>query len=364
MCLAWCKPLKGRRKILIRKGTRATLNDVAREARVSTATVSRCLNFPERVSPEARERVDRAVERLGYTPHFGGRALASNRSNTVGAVIPTMENAIFARGLQALEEALSARGVTLLVATSDYDVRREAQQIRTLMGRGVDGLVLIGEARPQATYDLLQARGVPFVLVWNPNTASPHCSVGFDNRSAARKMSEVVLASGHRRVAMIAGVTEWNDRASDRVAGVRDALAQQGLSLAPPYFVEAVYSLEAGAAAAQSFMALDAPPTAIVCGNDVLAAGAIIGLGALGAAVPADVSVVGFDNIDLAIAVTPALTTVHVPHRRMGRAAAALLHTMIADDGPGESVVLETEIVHRASLAAPPHRGGGVMTAV
>ena len=103
------------------------------------------------------------MEVLGYTPHFGGRALASNRTNTIGAIIPTMENAIFARGLQALQESLAEAGVTLLVASSGYDPMREQEQVRGLLGRGVDGIMLIGAARPDATHELMRSRGVPFV---------------------------------------------------------------------------------------------------------------------------------------------------------------------------------------------------------
>ena len=291
------------------------------------------------------------MRELSYVPNFGARALASNRSNTVGVVIPTMENAIFARGLQALEESLSENGITLLVATSHYDVDVEARQVRTLLGRGIDGLVLIGEARPQSTYDLLVRSGVPCVLVWNPNGLSPHCSVGFDNRAAARTMTEEVLAWGHRRVAMIAGVTEWNDRASERVAGVRIALSERGLALEPPYIVEAAYSLDAGAEAVKRLARLDPRPTAVVCGNDVLAAGAILGLRELGIVVPDAISVVGYDDIDLADVATPALTTVHVPHRRMGKAAAELLLGMIRSEEVERNVVLETSITLRSSLA-------------
>lgn len=330
------------------------LSDVARQARVSTATVSRCLNLPDQVRPETRARVAAAVAALGYTPHFGGRALASNRTDTMGAVIPTMENAIFARGLQALEEALSVRGITLLVATSHYDVARETDQIRTLMGRGVDGLVLIGHARPAETYALLRARRLPFVLVWSHDPDSAHCCVGFDNHGAARAMALHVLGFGHRRIAMISGVTAWNDRATQRVAGVRAALADHGLTLAPPQLIEAAYTLGDAAAAARALAGLDPAPTAILCGNDVQAAGAMIGLRELGREIPRDVSVVGFDDLDLATAVTPALTTVHVPHRRMGEAAADLLVRMTGSGAAGGHVVLDTAIVTRASLGPPP----------
>lgn len=334
-----------------------TLSDVAKHARVSTATVSRCLNMPDQVRPETRARVEAAVAELGYTPHFGGRALASNRTNTIGAVIPTMENAIFARGVQVLEEELSARNITLLVATSGYDVDREKDKVRALLGRGVDGLILVGEARPQEIYDFLNARGVPFVLVWTYSGNCPYPCVGFDNRGAARAMAEHVLSLGHRAVAMISGRTAWNDRASQRVQGVREALEDHGLAFTPEYLVEADYSLESAAEAARHLIALPMRPTAIICGNDVQAAGALNGLRSAGVRVPEDVSVVGFDDIELAYAVTPALTTVHVPHRRMGAAAADLLHRMIGGADPGEGMMFETEIIDRESLGPSPFTG-------
>ncbi|MEM8753175.1 MAG: LacI family DNA-binding transcriptional regulator, partial [Pseudomonadota bacterium] len=255
-----------------------TLADVARQAGVSTATVSRCLNEPERVRRETRERVEAVVARLGYTPHFGARALASNRTNTVGAVIPTMENAIFALAIQTMERELSAAGVTLFVATSNYDAEREAEQIRALTGRGVDGLILIGSERPEATYRYLKERAARVVLVWASEASAPHPCLGFDNRAAARSMAERVLARGHKRVAMIAGITAGNDRATERVEGVRAALAAAGAPLAPDMLTETEYAAAASAEAARRLMRAAAPPTAILCGNDVQAAGALKGL--------------------------------------------------------------------------------------
>jgi len=331
-----------------------TLEDVARLAQVSTATVSRVLNTPDRVRPETRARVAAAVAQLGYTPHFGARALASNRTHTVGAVIPTMENAIFARGLQAMQEAFADAGVTLLVATSNYDAAREAAQISALIGRGVDGLILIGEARDRTVYALLERRGTPFVLVWSWRADMPWPAVGFDNCAAAREIAERVLDFGHRQVAMIAGIRDHNDRARARVEGVRDALAARGLALAPEALIEAEYSLDAGAEAARVLLARDPGPTALICGNDVLAAGAMLGIRAAGLTVPRDISVTGFDDIELARLLDPPLTTVHVPHRRMGQAAARLLLDLVTGAGQVESVIIRTDLVMRGSLAAPP----------
>ncbi len=327
-----------------------TLADVARYAGVSTATVSRCLNAPERVLPETRRRIIGAVDKLGYTPNFGGQALASNRTNTVGAVIPTMENAIFARGLQAFQEALAAAGVTLLVASSGYDPEREAEQIRVLVGRGADGLLLIGTARPETTYAFLHQRNVPYVIAWNYRPSDGNLYAGFDNRSAARALAERVIDYGHRSIAMIAGVTQTNDRAADRVAGVREALTAAGLDAKAMPVIEAPYSLDEGGGAFATLMQRNIPPTAVICGNDVLAAGAMTRARDLGVSIPDDVSIVGFDDIDLALVVQPQLTTVHVPHRRMGEAAAKLLLQLRDGLQNMESVILDTHVVERGSL--------------
>lgn len=336
---------------------RPRLEDVARLSGVSTATVSRVLNAPDLVRAATRERVEAAVVELGYTPHFGGRALASDRTGTIGAVIPTMENAIFARGLQALQETLADAGKTLLVATSNYDPDREYAQIRALLGRGVDGLALIGEARDAQIYEMLERSQVPFVLMWAWRPDSPWPCIGFDNHLAARNIAERILELGHRRIAMIAGVTADNDRAAARVSGVREALEAAGLTLTQDTLIEAPYSLEAGAEAARTLLQANPRPTAILCGNDVLAAGALTAIREVGLSVPDDVSLTGFDNIDLARVLDPPLTTVHVPHARMGRGAAEQLLAMCEGRPIQPSDVLQTDLIERGSLAKPSDRG-------
>lgn len=331
---------------------RPTLKDVARECGVSTATVSRVLNMPDQVRSKTRERVEAGIATLGYTPHFGGRALALNRTNTIGAIIPSMENAIFARALQALEELLAQARNTLLIATSGYDLDREAEQIRALLARSVDGIALIGESRSQDVYDLLDAHRLPYVLMWTWRADSPHPCVGFDNRAAEREMVERVIRAGHTRLAMISGLTEDNDRARQRREGFRDALNGHGIDAGAAPVIETHYGLDEGAAAARDLLALPDPPTAIICGNDVLAAGAIAGVNAIGRSVPESVSVVGFDNVELARVVNPGLTTVHVPHRRIGREAARILLEMIGGERGPQRVQLETRLVERQSLAS------------
>ena len=330
-----------------------TVEDVARIAGVSTATVSRCLNEPDRVREPTRKRVMDAVDELGYAPNFGARTLVLNRTNIMGAIIPTMDNAIFARGLQALQERLAENDFTLLVSTSNYSPERELAQIRALVSRGVDGLMLIGEARDERAYQILYQRKMPFVLAWTWKQNCPHLCVGFDNEKAGAMVAQQVIKCGHERLAMIAGITEGNDRAAERLRGVRRLAKKAGLPLPPEMVVEAEYSFEAGRDALIRLVKQVPRPTAVICGNDVIAVGALSGAKQAGLNVPSDISIVGFDNIDIAQFTNPPLATVHVPHRRMGRLAAEKLLSMRRGGHIGDSERLDVEFIRRKSLAAP-----------
>lgn len=327
-----------------------TLEDVAKVARVSTATVSRCLNCPKRVQEQTRQRVSNAIEELGYTPNFGARVMAAKRTFTIGAIIPTMENAIFARGVQAFQEELHERGYTLLVASSAYRPDLEAEQIRKLVARGADGLLLIGQDRDDSVYDYLKRQEVSALIAWTYATDAPLPCVGFDNRVSMRLLAEKVISLGHRHIALISGITVGNDRARLRLEGVKDALAAHGLDPDKMPVIEARYEIEAGGAAFDQLMASEQRPTAIMCGNDVLAVGALKRAREMSIDVPEDVSITGFDDIELARIVDPALTTVHVPHREMGRRAAGELIGLVEKNGTGQSIELETSIEIRGSI--------------
>lgn len=329
------------------------LEDVARLAGVSTATVSRCLNQPEKVVKKTRKRVLQAVQQLGYAPNFSARALAARRTQTIGAVIPTMKNAIFAEGIQAFQEALQVQGFTLLVATSSYDSKLEAEAIRTLVARGADALLVIGFDRDPEVYEFLETRGVPVLIAWAFDPASKHVCIGFDSQSAMAGLVSRALSLGHRRVGVISAPMAGNDRARARVAGVREALREAGLPDTAMTLEETEYGLSQGGAAFERLMARAPDLTLIVGGNDVLAAGAIRRAVDLGHDVPGDISVVGFDDIALANLVTPGLTTVRVPHQEMGEAAADALVRMVAGE-TAESLELPTEICLRDSLGPPP----------
>ena len=337
----------------MKRTTQPTLEDVARASKVSTATISRALNDPEKVAKDTLDKIREAIDTLGYTPNFGGRILASNRSNTVGAIIPTMANAMFAGGLQAFQEVLAEAGVTMLVASTGYNSENELLQIRSLMAHGADGLLLIGSERPEKTKQFLDLRGVPCVISWCYLDDPSRIFVGFDNYKAAQNMARRVLEHGHRKIAMIAGFTKDNDRARNRHDGVRDAIRHFGDGANLLTVVEADYRIADGARAFDEILACQTRPTAVVCGNDVLAAGAIVRARERGFSVPEDISVTGFDDIALASVVQPTLTTVRVPQLEMGRLAARHLLDLVSGKASVSSVELGTDIVMRGSLVGP-----------
>lgn len=296
-----------------------------------------------------------AVNTLGYAPNFVARALAAKRTNTFGAIIPTMENAIFARGLQAFQEELGHYGVTTLVASSSYQTDLEEAQIRALVARGADALLLIGHDRTPESYDFLTQRRIPFVVAWAYNPAAPHLCIGFNNRQSMKSLADQVIAHGHRTLGYITAERGGNDRARERFEGACDAMVAHNMDPARLSVVETSYSIDNGQTAFAQLMEADPRPTAVLCGNDVLAVGAILMARKMGLRVPEDVSVTGYDDIEISEIVSPQLTTVHVPHREMGRRAAQMLLAIRAGEGPVSSVELGATVKWRESLgvAAP-----------
>lgn len=331
-----------------------TLQDVAALSGVSTATVSRCLNAPEVVTARTREKVMSAVEELGYLPNFGARAMAMQRTNTIGAVIPTMESAVFATGLQAFQEELGKHGFNLMVASSSYSRELEIAQVRSLVARGADALLLIGHIRDPSIDRFLQSQGVPSLVTWTFDPDNPTPSVGFHNQTAMHQMTSAVLELGHRTIAMITTPLARNDRAQGRLRGMQAAMTEHGLSTDTLTVLECPFGINSGASSFARLMEQDSPPTAVLCGNDVLAVGALRQAREMGYDVPGDVSIVGFDDIELSQVTHPLLATVHVPHREMGTKAAQILVGHLVDGKPLRSAALKTTLRLRASLGPPP----------
>ena len=335
-----------------------TIGDVARRAGASTATVSRVINRPDGVRAALRARVESAVAHLGYVPHAGARTLRSRRTGTIGAIFPTVDNAIFAKAIDALQRRLAEDDHQLLIATSGYEPAVEESQALNLLRRGADGLVLCGCAQLPTLLARLRSRNVPVVHVMSWPLPAGHVGVGFDNALAMRQMVRYLLDLGHRRIAMLAGITRDNDRAAERVRGMREGLAAAGIALAPKALTERRYSLAAARDGLRQLLEASPRPTAIVCGNDVLAIGAMLEAQRLGLDVPHDISIVGFDDLEIASHVNPPLTTVHVPAETMWRQAAESVLAIVRGEKADHESEIAVSIVVRGSTAPPPSRGG------
>lgn len=224
-----------------------TLSDVAQLVGVSTATVSRYLTNPLTVSATRRQSVEAAIQKLGYVPHGAARALASRHSRIVGALFPSLDNVLFGSFIGPLQRALSAQGYTLVVASSDYDRQVEYRQMFNLVANRVDGVVLVGTEHTDVCYDLLSQKQIPYVLTWTWQANSDRPMIGFCNRSAAAMVANYLLDVGHRKIAMISGFTAGNDRATERIAGVRGALSSRRVQLNDSWIVQRPFSLSEGA---------------------------------------------------------------------------------------------------------------------
>ena len=332
----------------VRARAAATVRDVAQAAGVSIATVSRALAQPAIVRPATRARIERAAAKLNYVSDGLARALSTGRTRTVGAVIPTLDNAIYSVSTHSLQRTLEQAGYTLLVACHEFDLAAEARMVRAFAERGVDGLVLVGRQHDPAARRLVAAKAIPCVVTWALDDPRRGPSVGFDNRAAGRLVAAHLADLGHRRIGMISGRLAGNDRAADRLEGVRAELARRRLALPERAVVEADYSLASGAQALEVLLAR-VPVSAVICGNDVLAIGALQAAQRVGRRVPGDLSVAGFDDMPFARVVSPPLTTVRFPIEDVGSHAARYLLARLAGGTPARRIELPIELVVRAS---------------
>jgi LacI family transcriptional regulator len=327
------------------------IEDVAKAAGVSTATVSRALSQPQRVKQATLELVRTTVEKLGYVPDAAGRALASGRTRTVGCVIPTLDHAIFASSTHAMQTTLSKAGYQLLVASHEYDVGVELELVNALQQRGVDALVLVGTEHHPQLWKIVKEWRNPTLLTWACDARLP--SIGFDNHAIAVMAAKHLLGLGHRRIGMISGEPEHNDRARARIDGLRDTLSVAGCSLPKDYVSLQPMKMSGGKQGLIELMKLKKPPTAILCGNDLLAAGALLEAQRQGFVVPRDLSICGIDNHDLGEQINPGLTTISLPTQELGQIAAMQVLASLAGEPIAQQSLLSFELLVRGSTTVP-----------
>jgi LacI family transcriptional regulator len=333
--------------------SKVKIEDVARQAAVSAATVSRVLNHPEIVRPELRDKVTRAIANLSYTRDSAARALKSGRMRTIGAIVPTLGLGIFADGVEALQNRLSESGYTLFVANSQYDQRRELQELQSLIERGIDGIVLVGGSHGQELRALIHQARVPVITTYVSKAQGGIPAIGIDNQRATRELTQYLLELGHVRFGTIANVPPSNDRSRARLDGIQKALAEAGIHLQPSQIIRADHSLAQGRSALRQLLNDHPDITAVICTTDTLSIGAMAEARKKGISVPQQLSITGFDDVELSSQVDPPLTTISIPAAEIGRGAADYLVNAIAGMPIPKSVQLPYRLIIRGSTAPP-----------
>jgi LacI family transcriptional regulator len=336
-------------------GASVKLEDVARRAGVSTASVSRALNTPNLVSAELRDRIAQAAQDLKWVPNGVAKALASLRTRTIGVIIPTLSHQNFATLIEALQQDLGAAHYTLVLCCMDASDELRVQQARKLVEQGVECLVLVGESHPDVLFDLLRSQNVPYVITYTSGRDPRHVCIGFDNYAAAVKLTEHLLKLGHRDFGIVAHERAGNDRIQQRIAGVRDTLAEAGIAVRPQHFARVnSRHIASGREGMRTILSDDRlRPTALVCTNDYIATGAMIEAKQLGLRIPDELSIVGFDDTDMSAHLDPPLTTIRVPSRLMGEEIAKYIIARLETGTAEHPSALSAELIVRSSTAVP-----------
>ncbi len=329
----------------------ARMADVARAAGVSAITVSRALRMPDRVAPGTRARVEAAVQALGYVPNLVAGALKSQRSHIVVAIVPTLVSAIFAETVEGLTAALREHGYQLLIADSGYAPETEESLVRAFLGRRPDAIVLTGIHHTAGARAQVRAAGIPVVETWELADDPIDMNVGFSNRDAGRRLTEALLARGYRRIAFAGVDPAIEMRSRRREEGYRAAMRAARLTPCVHRLDagERGLTMRSGARAAAALLAARPRIEAVMFANDFPAFGAMAECARRGVAVPAGLAIAGFGDFEVAREAHPALTTIRVPGREMGRRAGAMILDRLAGRPVASRVDLGFEVVLRDS---------------
>jgi LacI family transcriptional regulator, galactose operon repressor len=340
----------------LRAGAAVTLRDVARVAGVHPATVSRALNEETRalVNEETARRVLKAAEKLGYRPNPIARGLKTNRSYTIGVLIPDLTNPLFPPILRGIEDRLETAGYTPLIANTDNDPERELLDSETMRARQVDGIIAATARRDHRLHDALLEGGMELVLVNRRQEELPVSSATADDRMGMRLSVEHLLSLGHTRIAHLAGPLDYStglDRHESFHASMRDAGHDPDPNLVR---VAEAFTEAEGARLCAELIAEGRDFTAVAAANDLLALGCYDVFAERRIRCPGEVSVVGFNDMPFADRFQPPLTTIHIPHYEIGAAAAELMLERLQDiDSHPREIRLEPSLVVRGSTAPP-----------
>jgi LacI family transcriptional regulator len=331
--------------------SKSGIRSIALQAGVSTATVSRVLNESGNVSKVTRDRVLSILEQSGYRVNAAAKALATRRTRTIAAVIPTLEHSIFAVFLNAIEDQLASAGYSLVIATHGFDRKAETRRCNEVLRLGAEGIILSGAEHDAHWISTLEATGVPclFTSVHNPETKTP--TYGYDNHALAGDALNYLAGLGHQSINVLHGPCHNNDRMQLRVNGIQQAACQ--LRHTNVILKEAPLHVAGGADAARHWIKNDKLPDACLCLADILALGVIFESHSHRIKIPDDLSVMGFEDLGWAANCSPSLTAIALPAAEMGRAAAQAMVQYLDNGIPMKHRLFRAGIIERESTREP-----------
>ncbi len=329
---------------------RATISDVAKHAGVSIATVSRVINQTAPVASETAERVYNAVAELDYTPHAAARGLASNKTNTLGLLLPMIGGSYFSPMLRGIEKAVSQNGMALLIYSMQTDVHQSARLNLPLGGHNSDGLLVFTNSLSDADLQRMYKRNFPLVLLHQTPPANLNIpSVTVENKAGSRKLVEhLIEVHGCRRIGFLAGPEEHED-SKWRQMGYLEALTAHNIPFNPELVANGGFNENDARSAVEQWLLKGMELDAIFAGDDDAATGVITALKRAGKRIPQDIAVVGFDDLPLSRHLSPPLTTVRAPIEQVGQEAANQLIRLIRTGQATSLVILPTELIIRQS---------------
>ncbi|WP_106477623.1 HTH-type transcriptional regulator GntR [Phytohalomonas tamaricis] len=318
-----------------RSSGRVTLQDVAKYVGISKITVSRVLREPHRVSPELKERVEQAIERLGYIPNRQAGALASARSHSIALLVPSLSNLVFSEVLRGVADVFDDTGYQVLLGHSSYSAFEEERLISTYLSYGVDGFIISGSRHTDRARELLIRSQLPVVEIMELPAKPIDMAVGFSHEQAGFDMTHALIKAGYQRIGF--GGARMDHRAQNRLAGWRRAMIEARMDDSACLTTTRPSSYRLGADILADLMARWPELDAIFFCNDDLAAGALFECQRRGIRVPEQLALAGYNGLDITDATFPTLSTVVTPRRRIGLEAARLLKLRLLDETPEET---------------------------
>ncbi|MBD7935512.1 MULTISPECIES: catabolite control protein A [Cytobacillus] len=327
-----------------------TIYDVAREANVSMATVSRVVNGNPNVKPTTRKKVLEVIERLGYRPNAVARGLASKKTTTVGVILPDVSSTLVAELARGIEDIATMYKYNIILSNSDQNMDKELHLLNTMLGKQVDGIVFMGGNIEEAHVAEFEKSPVPIVLAGSIEKSQTIPSVNIDYEQAAYDATEAFIQKGHEKIAFLIGPLREPINAEKKLKGYKKALQDANIPYHEEWVIEGDYTYDSGLEAFERLLELDNKPTAIFAGSDEMALGIVHGAQDKGYHVPQDVEVISSDSTRLALMVRPQLTSVVQPLYDIGAVAMRLLTKyMNKEEVTDHTVVLPHRIEQRNS---------------